>query len=363
MDIARNHSGSPASADTREIPSHSARSANTTPAASAFFKPAPQYVPPTPALLTPSNPFANASSNTSTPAIPSGHAGYASVGQRGMPLAQAMPPKPPTWSDINYRNERVNDIINGSNGARSNMANAYNAWKKNQYVDALFNFYQGVSSSMRALRGMFGLGGYYAGGMDRQGLAKSWKETASNIDSARRVLDLVGSPLSSFRGLAQTFSDPSSTYQQKLFGIADYMDQLAQGTGLAILRMDRGKGTNLVGYFGYALFTGAAANQGTRQAIKGFQDALRMLHTDPWGAMKTAMTATQSLVTGAQALFEYLADAFDKVGMENQAGVLKREATALRDHAKTLYKISAHLLAAMNVIDPSVIAASKFPKS
>jgi hypothetical protein len=118
-----------------------------------------------------------------------------------------------------------------------------------------------------------------------------------------------------------------------------------------------------VGFFGYAMFTLAAANQGTRQAILGYQSAMRMLHTDPQAAIKTALTATQSLITGAQAVFEYLADAFDKVGMENQSGALKTQAAALSRYAETLYKISARLLAAMNVIDTSVIVSNQFPAS
>ena len=264
-----------------------------------------------------------------------------------------------SWSDTNYRNERINDIINGTSGARTNFASAYSEWKNGKYTDALFDFYQGISSTMRALRGSFGLGGVYADKMGRQSLAKSWKNTASNIDTARRVLNLVGGPLSSFRSLAQALSDPSSTNEQKLYSIADYMDQLAQGTGLAILRMDRRKSHNLLGYFGYALFTGAAANQGARQAIKGYQDAMRMLHTDPKAAATTALNATQSLFTGAQAVFEYLADSFDKVGMENQAGVLRKQAAALRSYANTMYKISANLLSAMNVIDSSVIVVNQ----
>lgn len=359
MDIARNHSGSPASASHWETSSHDALTRNTAASASAAFDSSPPFVPPAPAGVTPSNPFANASGNTPPAITPFGDARYSKTKRQDAPQKQ----QAQTWSDINYRNERINDIINGSNGARASLASAYDEWKNGKYSDAMFDFYQGISSSMRGLRGAFGFGGVLAEQMGQKNLAKSWKETASNIDSARRVLNLVASPLSGFRSLAQTLSDPSSTNETKLLGIADYMDGLAQGTGLAILRMDRGKGNNLLGYFGYALFTGAAANQGLRQAIKGYQDAVRMLRTNPKAAAMAAMTATQSLVTGAQAIFEYLADAFDKVGMENEAGVLKRQAAGLRNVADTMYKISAHLLAAMNVIDPAVIAMNQFSKS
>ncbi|HTV86570.1 MAG TPA: hypothetical protein VME63_14300 [Dyella sp.] len=268
-------------------------------------------------------------------------------------------PKEPTWSDVNYRRERLNDFINGSGSARANFASAYDAMRQRRYSDMFWDSYQGISGAMRALRGAFGYNSALASQAGQQDNAKAWKMAEQNINTAHRALDLVASPLSSFRDLAQTLSDPSSTRTQKFRAIADYFDNLGQTIGLAIPKLDRRSGDTLLKTFGDGMYTLFATKYYARQTFEGLYDAVNTLNTDRKAAAKAALGATQSALTGAQAVAEFSAEVLDLLGDDLPAGRLHQFAAQLKRQADEMYKVSAQLLGAMNVVDSSVIAVNQ----
>jgi hypothetical protein len=245
--------------------------------------------------------------------------------------------KPPNWSDINDSRDRVNDIISGIDSARANFKSTYTAFDDGRYIDTFYNGYQGISGTMRALRGLF----YVAGdGLENLGYkhdAKLLKDVAGRINSARRYLDGVLTPISGLRDIADVFTDPSSTRRQKLSTIADYFGGVGQTTGLAIIKLDHRDGDTLLQQFGYAMFVLAETGYAAHQVIAGYSQAIDALgKRDLTTAGKAAINATVNLIEGPQIVANYIADVFNLLGMKM--------------HADQMYALSARMLTAENAV-------------
>ena len=297
---------------------------------------APQSYPP----ITPSHPFARPS-NVANPAraeLP--RPSYPYVRYQGNVPGSTKPqstPQRPNWSDINDRRDRLNDIISGTDSARANFTNAFQAWNDGRYTDVFYDGYQGISGTMRALRGGFALA---AEGFKKMGYssdAEFSKNAAAYIITARRALDAVLSPVSSFRDIANVFGDPSSTRQQKLNSIVNYFGGVGQFTGLAILQLDQRAGDTLLKQFGYAMFSLSEAGYATNQIITGYSQAIDALNDGDFKtAGNAALGATINLIEGPQIIANYIADIFHSLGMEK--------------HADKMYEVSARLLNAENTV-------------
>ncbi|MBM7125568.1 hypothetical protein ACFFJT_15110 [Dyella flava] len=328
--------------------------------------PTGQRAPQTYPLITPSHPFArpsnfpnppraglprpsyphvryqgDASSNINSPSTSQGLRGKPSPGpsypdkrypgQSPGNTTSDSPSRPPSWSDINDRRDRLNDIVSGADSARANFDSASKAWNEGRYIDTLFDSYQSVNGGFRALRGVLALASVAADQAGYQRAAEFLKNTADDIKSARFALAGVLSPVSSFRGLASVLTDPSSTRADVLSSGTDYATGLGQSTGLAILQLDRRKGDTPLKQFGYGMFTLAEGGSAANQVISGYSQAYDALgEGDFKTATKAALGATTNLVEGPQIAANYLADTFDTLGMKQQA--------------TRMYEVSARLL-------------------
>jgi hypothetical protein len=247
------------------------------------------------------------------------------------------PSKDPSWSDTNDERDRLNDIISGGDSTRANFQSAYKAWDEGRYIDTFFDGYQGISGTMRTLRGAFALISVTLEKAGRQRDAAFFKSAAANINTARRALDLVLSPVSSFRDVATALTDPSSTREQKLSSIANYFGGVGQTIGLAILQLDRRTGDTLLKEFGYAMFTLSETGYAANQVITGYSQAVDALNKgDLSTAGKAVLGATINLVEGPQIVANYIADVLQSLGMKEQA--------------EQMYQVSARLLYAENAI-------------
>lgn len=259
-----------------------------------------------------------------------------------MPASMSSSVRDPGWENTNFSLGRLNDLINGTHAAYTGFSSASTAWNDGRYMDALYDGYEGVSGTMRALRGALGLASESARRSGNQAQANSLKEAAQYTNSARRMLDGLLNPLSGLRNVAKTLTAPSSTREQKLRSIADYFDAMGQTTGLAITQLDRRTGDTLLKQFGYAMFALSDANYTVRRTITGYRQTIDALGGNPKDAVRSAIETTNSLIDGTQDVTEYLADTLSSAGLKNQA--------------ERMYAISANLLKLRNLSNGIAIA-------